>query len=64
MYLSCVPEECLSQWTDYLAPKTYMEKALEGGAPDGKSHMYTKSDSFSETHHFFVVTYCDPYFSS
>lgn len=46
MHLPCVLEECLSQWTDHIVPKIHVEKALEGGDPEGKSPMCAKSDLF------------------
>lgn len=38
---------------------SYVEKIVEGGTPDMKRRMYTKSDS-PESHHFFAVTIVIP----
>lgn len=61
IYLLCGLEECPPQWTDHRGPKVYAEKALGGGAPDGRKQMCTKSDCPSESFHLFGVTHCDSY---
>lgn len=61
MYLSGAIEESSPQWIDHRAPTTYIEKALEGGAPDKRRHKYTKSDSPSESCYLFGVTHYDSY---
>lgn len=55
------PRGLLPQWADHRAPKFYIEKALEGGAPDGRKHTYTKSDSPFENRLLFGITHSDPY---
>lgn len=47
------------QITEHPRSMSYVEKTVEGGAPDRKRHMYTKSDS-AESHHFFAVTIVIP----
>lgn len=47
------------QITEHPRPMSYVEKIVEGGTPDMKRRMYTKSDS-PESHHFFAVTIVIP----
>lgn len=60
IHLLCGLKECSPRQKDHKGPKIYVEKALEGGAPDGRKHMYTKSDS-PESHHVFWGHPCDSY---